>query len=408
MSKKLYFFTNSYPYGFGELWKTNELSVLVNFFDKITVVPFSYAGNINAVPPIKGVEYHEPIFSNGILYPRTYLICLKLIFSKHLHLFLMEAKKEKVFYSKGRLFKWLRASYKMLKIAGNSSIKNIISTADNNTIFYFYWGREMCEILPLLKVNCFKIVSRFHRYDLYRYANGGYIPYQYFQIKMLDYACACSEDGKRELVSYFPGFKNKIITKRLGTISKGKSVMSEDSILRIVSCSGLVKVKRVDIIARALQYLDINIEWVHIGDGPLMADIKALVAQSKNPRINFKFLGHITGEKVIEYYSNHRTDLFINVSESEGVPVAVMEALAAGIPVMATDVGGARELVDDKVGMLIPKDILPEVLAANIVSFYRLFDAEKKQLRQNAFNRYLEKCDANSLSKDFASFLLAD
>ena len=38
-------------------------------------------------------------------------------------------------------------------------------------------------------------------------------------------------------------------------------------------------------------------------------------------------------------------DLFINTSSSEGVPVSIMEALSVGIPIIATDVGGTKEIV---------------------------------------------------------------
>ena len=408
MSKKLYFFTNSYPYGLGELWKTNELNVLVDFFDKITVIPFSYGGNTKPVLLIKGVDYQVPLFNNGISYSKWYKSCFQILFSKHLSLFLSEAKKEKVFYSAKRFIKWFSASYKMLQIANNKSFKKIISGADENTILYFYWGRETSEALPLLKVNCFKIITRFHRYDLYKYANDGYIPYQYYQIKRLDIACACSSDGQNTLADYYPGFTDKIVTKRLGTVTKGKASSSEDGILRIVSCSLVEPVKRVDIIARALERLDIDTEWLHIGEGSLLKDIKSLANNSKNKKIKFSFLGQVSNEQVINYYSNNTIDLFINVSGSEGIPISIMEALAAGIPVMAADVGGTKEIVNNQVGMLLSKEVSSAELAEKINIFYKMDKLQKSNLRTNAFTQYLDKCEATNLAKDFASFLISE
>ncbi|NJK95527.1 MAG: glycosyltransferase [Bacteroidales bacterium] len=54
--------------------------------------------------------------------------------------------------------------------------------------------------------------------------------------------------------------------------------------------------------------------------------------------------------------------MFLNTSLSEGVPVSVMEALSFGLPVIATDVGGTGELINDEVGMLINPEISPALL----------------------------------------------
>ncbi|MCH7567182.1 MAG: glycosyltransferase, partial [Nitrospirae bacterium] len=50
-------------------------------------------------------------------------------------------------------------------------------------------------------------------------------------------------------------------------------------------------------------------------------------------------------------------DMYVHPSLSEGCPVAVLEAMAAGIPIVATDVGGYSNLVEDSVsGFLVPVD----------------------------------------------------
>ena len=47
-------------------------------------------------------------------------------------------------------------------------------------------------------------------------------------------------------------------------------------------------------------------------------------------------------------------DLFVNMSLSEGIPVSIMEAISFGIPIIATNVGGNAEIVNDETGVLIP------------------------------------------------------
>ncbi len=79
----------------------------------------------------------------------------------------------------------------------------------------------------------------------------------------------------------------------------------------------------------------------------LTVELKALVKQL-NLVDKFIFIGTVQSEDVMNYYTGNTIDLFVNTSSSEGVPFSIMEAFAAGIPVMATNVGGTGEIVDDR------------------------------------------------------------
>jgi glycosyltransferase involved in cell wall biosynthesis len=59
-------------------------------------------------------------------------------------------------------------------------------------------------------------------------------------------------------------------------------------------------------------------------------------------------------------------DLLIQTSDSEGLPNAVMEAMAAGVPIVSTDVGGTRELIEDRAGGLLVPAGDEEALAARV------------------------------------------
>ena len=61
----------------------------------------------------------------------------------------------------------------------------------------------------------------------------------------------------------------------------------------------------------------------------------------------------------------HALDLYVQTSDTEGIPNAVLEAMATEVPVVATDVGGTGELLTDDVhGLLVPKGDLTSVAAA--------------------------------------------
>jgi glycosyltransferase involved in cell wall biosynthesis len=87
-----------------------------------------------------------------------------------------------------------------------------------------------------------------------------------------------------------------------------------------------------------------------LGEGP---EYEEIVQYSKSLGISslFRFLGY--KEKIDFYMSSF--DLFVLPSYWEGLPVSLLEALAMGIPAIATDVRGSRELIKNgKTGILVP------------------------------------------------------
>lgn len=64
------------------------------------------------------------------------------------------------------------------------------------------------------------------------------------------------------------------------------------------------------------------------------------------------FLGEKSQEQIVEILSI--TDIFVNPSYSEGLPTSVMEAAGIGLPIVATDVGGTRQIIEArKTGLLV-------------------------------------------------------
>jgi len=100
--------------------------------------------------------------------------------------------------------------------------------------------------------------------------------------------------------------------------------------------------------------------WI-AGDGP---DRNALLSHAAQLQIadRVKFLGHVTDIAATLW----QADLFVLPSLFEGLPVSVLEAMAAGVPVIATDVGGTREEIrSGETGVLVPPSDA-EALAAAI------------------------------------------
>lgn len=97
------------------------------------------------------------------------------------------------------------------------------------------------------------------------------------------------------------------------------------------------------------------------GEGPERERLHA-VARALGIEARVEFLGHVTDVRTV----HARIDVYVQASHVEGLPVAVLEALAAGLPVVAARVGGNEEAVEDGVGGLLvpPRD--PEAIAAAV------------------------------------------
>jgi len=102
--------------------------------------------------------------------------------------------------------------------------------------------------------------------------------------------------------------------------------------------------------ARLLADRDIPVKLTFVGDGPLREDLERQASRSGIGERVF-FAGRTSD--VMAFLPSF--DVFAGSSVREGLPLAILEAMAAGRPVVTTDVGGNREAVTDGVtGLLVP------------------------------------------------------
>jgi len=124
------------------------------------------------------------------------------------------------------------------------------------------------------------------------------------------------------------------------------------------------------------------------GEGPLEKRINRKIKEKKLEDY-IKMLGMIQNDRLLEMYGNRKIDFVVLPSLSEGIPVSLMEAMAYEIPVIATDVGGVRELVENN-GILI-REKNPKQLA----------DAIEKLLRNKKLRAELGKKGKRKVIKEF-------
>ena len=254
------------------------------------------------------------------------------------------------------------------------------STVDlSTTVFYTYWLSGVTTGLGFAKKKYpeMKLVSRAHGGDLYlERHNPPYIPGRPAIFPFLTKVFLVSKDGQRYLSDNYPAFSDTFELALLGVQDPGfMTTPSPDTIFRIVSCSYLRPVKRTALLIQGLKELgemkkNCRFIWVHIGGGPLQEELENLAGRILPENVRYNFLGFLTNADVIRFYKDNPVDVFINVSKSEGGnPVSIMEAQSCGIPVIATGVGGNKEIVSDEVGVLLCANPDPQEIASAIGDF---------------------------------------
>ncbi|MFH0803632.1 MAG: glycosyltransferase family 4 protein [Candidatus Tagabacteria bacterium] len=112
----------------------------------------------------------------------------------------------------------------------------------------------------------------------------------------------------------------------------------------LITTSRLVEKNAIGDVIEALKYLPDNIKFLILGTGPLEEELK-LKAKSYKLQARTMFLGHIEPEKMPQYLAI--SDVFARPSLSEGLGSSFLEAMAAGVPVVATPVGGILDFLKD-------------------------------------------------------------
>ncbi len=137
-------------------------------------------------------------------------------------------------------------------------------------------------------------------------------------------------------------FKYQIANSKNGEIRKNLGWSTEETVL--VTASRLVEKNAVGDIIDALVFLPGSVKLLIAGTGILENSLKLQVERLKlSERV--RFLGFITHDKLPEYLA--ASDIFVRPSRSEGMGNAFVEAMAAGLPVIATPVGGIPDFLRD-------------------------------------------------------------
>ncbi len=402
-------FTGSFPYEVAveQNFLQVEVEVLYRYFDRVILVPRITEGRKAAVPSKIEIEtgYAEFLAKMNKM-SRAFRILLS-----------------RLFYSEVINNPWLLLSFPAFKrllyflIYADSTSEWLtrwllnFKTPYDQILFYTYWFTDTPMGIGKVRKHFpgIKIISRAHGMDLYEERfDPPYWPCREITLSAMDRVFPDSASGTTYMRSRYPKYKNIFRTARLGVTNPGfVCSASQDGVFRIVSCSMIRKEKRINlllegIVSAAKQRPSQRFEWIHFGNGAKKEFYQKRAYSELPTNAIASFPGFTTSENLFRHYQENPTAVFVNVSESEGIPVSIMEAISCGIPVIATSVGGNPEIVSVINGILISPDPnaveISEVLLLLIDNYYQNMD-----LRRGSKKIWNEKYNAERNYHKFAS-----
>lgn len=213
-----------------------------------------------------------------------------------------------------------------------------------------------------------------------------------------------SEFWKRRLVSWGAP-EHKINVLRMGvdlqTIRYKENHRGAGQVLNILSVARFTEKKGLIYAISAIREVSCPLRYVIVGSGPLEADLRELASGMPADK-QVVFLGKQNQAKVFELLGESDVFLLPSITaadgDMEGIPVSLMEAMAAGVVVIATKHSGNSELVEDGVSGYLVAERDSKDIAQKIMCIYESNDGAL-QLRRSARKKVEEDFDASVLSK---------
>lgn len=369
--KSLLILTSSFPFEGGEQFIENEAPYWEELkFAKVYILSNTSNGQKRWIPNnIKVIT--EDISKN--LIAKVFFVVLTLFrsfFYKELFWIFKENKK-KIF---AKMLIALKNGANILR--QQTRLKKVIKKHPEITTIYNYWN-DVTSYASCLIDNKIKVISRAHGFDLYKERrNYEYMPYKKQFLNTFSTIYLLSEKAKKYYeYTYFDELNRaELKVSRLGVhIPKPQPsvIPPKKSEFNILSLSYCVPVKRIDKIFDALLLFsqenpDVSINWTHIGGGDLLDKYlaQALSIKKQNKNLNISFKGQMSNKKVLHFLRSTDNHVFINSSESEGMPVSIMEAMSYNIPIIAPDVGDISDIVKTNInGVLLSEECTPKEIS---------------------------------------------
>lgn len=240
----------------------------------------------------------------------------------------------------------LKLNYKIFIKYAWVAHDDIFKNADLIYCHFFEPQAELCRVVS--KICEIPFIVKNHGTDLLA------IKIMHSIIKDSCKTLVVSRNNLLKFSSLFPDCTGKLLHHGCG-ISLDQFYKSHDLLIkgRIISVGRQIEKKNVDVLLRASARLiksGIDVHVDIIGDGP-HREKSIQLCEKLQIEENVTFHGNIHNSKLCEYYN--MSGIYVLASADEGKPVALMEAMACSLPVIATRVGDVPDMIRDGVSGFI-------------------------------------------------------
>ena len=219
-------------------------------------------------------------------------------------------------------------------------------------------------------------------------------------LEHIDRIVFISDLARQNFCKSHPEYADKAITVLNGIDDKSPVEVqpSSDYRYRLVCTGSVCERKGQYIVIEAMHRLSPevlkDIHFTVIGTGPDHAKLASIVQE-------YRLQEHVTLKGNIPNAEVHKMlcseNIYILMSNNEGLPISILEAMRAGLPVISTKIAGIPEEVDDRNGVLINPDIEQLVEVLN-----DLPNHDWRMLGQNSRKRFEEEFTFEIMRKNYA------
>lgn len=266
---------------------------------------------------------------------------------------------------------------------------------NNYDFIHVHWGYPYGYIVAkLAQKYSIPFALHVHGSDIHThpYKNKSIMEKTVFSINTAYVVFTVSESLKNTILTF-----NKIHQKNINVTFNGiylneslsKKIQSKK---HIVFIGLLTKQKGADLLIPIFENIQ-NIDLTIIGNGDLLEQIKEEI---KVKKLSINILGYKTHTEIKQCMNNF--DLLIMPSRNEGFGLTALEAYSYNIPVIASNVGGLKELVVDKDFLIEMDDDFIKKFSSKIITFYQNYPYEK--LANNHYLDYAKQYTWESIVKN--------
>lgn len=400
MDKKILFITAQIPWGKGESFILGEMLEIKRQGINLLIIPRN---------PFREVFHKDAkeLLENALWLPLLNFKILKNFLGK---LF----TKLELWKILGTFFKYSRNPWILIKnlaVFPKAIFITKILPKEKINYIHAHWGGTTATMAY--------IVSRFtkipysftlHRWDI---KENNMLREK---VRSAKFVRCISECGKNELIEIIgEKYKEKIKVIYMGIKIPltSKEILQEKKSFKLITPANLVEVKGHKYLIEACTILvekDIkNFQCIFYGEGRLRTKLESLIKEKKLSNY-VKMPGAIPHEKLMEIYKNKEIGTVIlpsivtNKGEHEGIPVALMEAMAYRTPVISTNTGGIPELLSNGTGVII-KEKSPEQLVEAILKIMK-DENFKKEISEKGYQRVRREFNVEQNAKTLIESIL--